>query len=80
MRRCEAARIINSKSHIPHIKRKNHSKLLLYNKIEDDNGTKNGDILNPKLLENCFIMQNRRMRLDYRATESWLFSVTKLIW
>ena len=25
-------------------------------------------------------MQNRRLRLDYKATESWLFSVTKLIW
>ncbi|MBA7674047.1 hypothetical protein ES703_82254 [subsurface metagenome] len=40
----------------------------------------NGDVLIPKLLGNCFIMQNRKLRLDYRAMESWLFSVTKLIW
>jgi len=25
-------------------------------------------------------MQNRRLRLDYEATESWLFSLIKLIW
>ena len=40
----------------------------------------NDDILIPKLLENCFIMQNRSLRLDYKATESWLISVIKLIW
>jgi len=40
----------------------------------------NGDVLNPKLLENYFIMQKRSLRLHYKATESWLFSVTKLIW
>jgi hypothetical protein len=26
------------------------------------------------------LMQNRSLRLDYKATESWLFSITKLIW
>jgi len=41
---------------------------------------KNGEVLIPKLLRNCDIMQNRRLRLDYKATESLLFSVTKLIW
>jgi len=40
----------------------------------------NGDVLIPKLLGNRFIMQNRRLRLDCRATESWLFSFIKLIW
>jgi len=39
----------------------------------------NDDILIPKLPGNCFIMQNRRLRLDYKATEYWLFFVTKLI-
>jgi len=39
-----------------------------------------GYVLIPKLLENCFIMQNRSLRLDYKATESWLFSFIKLIW
>jgi hypothetical protein len=39
----------------------------------------NGDTLNPKLLRNCLIMQNRSLRLDYKATKPWLFSVTKLI-
>ena len=39
-----------------------------------------GDILIPTLLENCFIMQKRSLRLDYEVTESWLVSVTKLIW
>ena len=40
----------------------------------------NGDKLISKLLENCFISQSRRLRLDYEARESWLFSDTKLIW
>jgi hypothetical protein len=40
----------------------------------------NDDILDPKLLRNCFIMQNRRLRLDYKATESGLFSAKRLIW
>jgi hypothetical protein len=44
------------------------------------NVKENGDILISKWLENCFISQTRRLRLDYKATESWLFSVTKLIW
>jgi hypothetical protein len=39
-----------------------------------------GDVLIPKLLENCLIMQKRSLRLDYKATESWLISVIKLIW
>jgi hypothetical protein len=34
----------------------------------------------PKLPGNCFIMKKRRLRLDYKATESWLFSVAKLTW
>ena len=33
-----------------------------------------------KLLMNCFIMQNRRLRLDYKVAESGLFSAAKLIW
>ena len=37
-------------------------------------------ILDPKLLNDCFIMQKRSLRLDYKATESWLFSFIKLIW
>ncbi len=32
------------------------------------------------LLGNCFIMQKRSLRLDCRATESWLFYFIKLIW
>ncbi len=45
--------------------------LLLYNKIDVNQDTKkivniqeNGNVLIPKLLGNCFIMQNRRLRLD----------------
>ncbi len=37
-------------------------------------------VLMPKLLEKCFIMQKRSLRLDYEVTESWPFSITKLIW
>ncbi len=40
----------------------------------------NIDVLIPKVLWKCFIMKNRSLRLDYKATESWLFSFTKLIW
>jgi len=41
---------------------------------------RNEYMLNPKLLRNCLIMQNRRLRLDYKAAESALFSVARLIW
>jgi len=41
---------------------------------------RNEGMLDPKLLNDCFIMQNRRLRLDYKATESRLFSTTELIW
>jgi len=41
---------------------------------------RNEDMTDPKLLNDCCIMQNRRLRLDYKATESGLFSATKLIW
>jgi hypothetical protein len=37
-------------------------------------------ILDPKLLIDCFNMQNRKLRLNYKATESGLFSATRLIW
>ena len=43
--------------------------------INDD-----GDILNPEMLWNCFIIQNRRRTLDYKARESWLFFNIRLIW
>jgi len=39
---------------------------------------KNGDILNPKMLWNCFIMQNNSLRLDCTSTKSRIFSFTKL--
>jgi len=39
-----------------------------------------GYVSMPKLLKNCFIMQNRSLRLDNKATESWLFSFMKLKW
>ncbi len=61
--------------------------LLLYNKIDVNQDTKkivkikeNSNVLIPKLLGNRFIMQNRRLKLDYKAMQSWLFSFTKLIW
>jgi hypothetical protein len=44
------------------------------------NVKENGEKLIPELLGNCFFMQNRRIRPDYEATESGLFSATKLIW
>ena len=38
----------------------------------------NGDTLILKLHGNCFIMQNNRLRLDYKSPESELFSLIKL--
>jgi len=34
----------------------------------------------PKLLNEYFVMQYRRSRLNYKARESWLFSDKKLKW
>jgi hypothetical protein len=44
------------------------------------NVKENGDTLNTKMLENRFIMQNKKLKIDYKAMEFWLFNVTKLIW